>query len=89
MTSDGNILSHPNVKNVGKHVRELLGETPSFSSKLNELNDKNIVSFIPIKGIESVDWYVGVVLDREKAYEPMVNARNTAIIVVIVSVLVC
>jgi methyl-accepting chemotaxis protein len=88
MTSDGNILSHPNVKNVGKNVRELLGETPSFSSKLNELNDKNIVSFIPIKGIESVDWYVGVVLDREKAYEPMVNARNTAIIVVIISLLV-
>ena len=88
MTSDGNILSHPNVKNVGKNVRELLGETPSFSSKLNELNDKNIVSFIPIKGIESVDWYVGVVLDREKAYVPMVNARNTAIIVVIVSLLV-
>jgi methyl-accepting chemotaxis protein len=51
MTSDGNISSHLNVKNVGKNVRELLGETPSFSSKLNELNDKNIVSFIPIKGI--------------------------------------
>jgi methyl-accepting chemotaxis protein len=88
MTSDGNILSHPNVKNVGKSVSELLGETPSFSSKLNEINNNKIVSFIPIKGIESVDWYVGVVLDRDKAYQPMVNARNTAIIVVIVSLLV-
>jgi methyl-accepting chemotaxis protein len=88
MTSDGNILSHPNVKNVGKNVSELLGETPSFSSKLNEINKNKIVSFIPIKGIESVDWYVGVVLDRDKAYQPMVNARNTAIIVVIVSLLV-
>ncbi|NQZ87295.1 MAG: methyl-accepting chemotaxis protein [Colwellia sp.] len=88
MTSDGNILSHPNVKNVGKNVRELLGESPALSIKLNEINNKTIVSFIPIKGIESVDWYVGVVLDKEKAYAPMVNARNTAIIVVIVSLLV-
>jgi methyl-accepting chemotaxis protein len=88
MTSDGNILSHPNVKNVGKNIRELLGDIPSFSSKLNEIDDKTIVSFIPIKGIESVNWYVGVVLDREKAYEPMISARNTAIVVVIVSLLV-
>ncbi|MBA6397157.1 methyl-accepting chemotaxis protein [Colwellia sp. BRX10-4] len=87
MTSKGKILSHPDVKYVDKEVSELLGQTPPFSSDLNEINNNTIVSFIPIKGIDSVNWYVGVVLDSEKAYQPMVNSRNTAIIVVIASLL--
>jgi methyl-accepting chemotaxis protein len=88
MTSEGKILSHPDLNFVNKNVSELLGSKPSFTSELNEINDKTIVSFISIKGIESVDWYVGVVLDREKAYQPMVDARNSAIIVVIVSLVI-
>jgi methyl-accepting chemotaxis protein len=87
VTSKGKILSHPDDKYVDKDVSELLGQTPPFLSDLNEINNKTIVSFIPIKGIESVDWYVGVVLDSEKAYQPMVNSRNIAIVVVIVSLL--
>jgi methyl-accepting chemotaxis protein len=87
MTSKGKILSHPNVKFVNKNVRDLLGSTPDFSTELNEINKQSIVSFIPIKGIDSVNWYVGVVLDKKKAYQPMVNSRNTAIIVVLVSLL--
>jgi len=54
MTSDGNILSHPNVKYVGKNVRELLGKTPAFSSTLNELNDKNIVSLFLLRGLNQL-----------------------------------
>jgi len=88
MTSDGKILSHPEVEFVNKNVRDLLGSKPAFTTDLNEINDDSIVSFIPINGIESVDWYVGVVLDSKKAYQPMIDSRNTAIIVVIVSLLV-
>lgn len=85
VTSKGKILSHPNNKMVNKNVEELLGSRPAFTPKLNELDDKNIVSFVPINGIESVDWYIGVVLDKEKAYQSLVDARSTAIIVGLVS----
>jgi methyl-accepting chemotaxis protein len=88
MTSDGKILSHPEVGFVNKNVQDLLGSRPAFTTELNEINSESIVSFIPISGIESVDWYVGVVLDRKQAYQPMIDTRNTAIIVVIVSLLV-
>ncbi|MEW6990574.1 methyl-accepting chemotaxis protein [Colwelliaceae bacterium 6441] len=88
MTSEGNILSHPDIKMVNKSVEDLLGLRPEFSTKLNEINDKNIVSFVPIKGIDSVNWYVGVILDKEKAYKPLGDARNTAMIVGLVSLLV-
>jgi len=87
MTSEGKILSHPNGKMVNKNIADILGEKPHFNTQLNEFNN-NIVSFIPIKGIDSVDWYVGVMLDREKAYQPLISARNTAIIVGLLSLLI-
>lgn len=88
VTSEGKILSHPQSGYVEKSVNDLLGQKPPFVKELNEIDDKNIVSFVPIKGIESVNWYVGVLLDREKAYQSLVSARNTAIIVGVVSLLV-
>ena len=57
MTSDGKILSHPEVGFVNKNVQDLLGSTPVFTTELNEINSESIVSFIPISGIDSVDWY--------------------------------
>jgi methyl-accepting chemotaxis protein len=88
MSSEGKILSHPDGNMVNKNIADILGTKPAFNSMLNEVNDQHIVSFIPIKGVASVDWYVGVMLDRDKAYQPLVSARNTAIIVVIISLFI-
>ena len=87
VTSEGKILSHPDQSMVDKNINQVLGANVSFNSQLKEF-DNRIVSFIPIKGIASVNWYVGVMLDREKAYQPLVSARNTAIVVGLVSLLV-
>lgn len=88
-TANGKILSHPNSEMINKSVKELLElpTLPAFNSKLSEFGD-NIVSFIPIEGVASAKWYVGVVLDREKAYKPLISSRNSAIIVGIVSLIV-
>ncbi|WP_175573139.1 methyl-accepting chemotaxis protein [Thalassotalea sp. PP2-459] len=88
-TADGKILSHPNSEMINKSVKELLDlpSLPAFNSILHEFGD-NIVSFIPIEGVASVKWYVGVVLDREKAYKPLISSRNSAIIVGIASLII-
>ncbi len=88
VTAEGKILSHPQLKYIDKDIKNLLGSKPRFTPELNEISDDTIVSFIPIEGIESVNWYVGVSLDREKAYQPLVDARNTAFIVGILSLLI-
>ncbi len=88
VTADGKILSHPQESYVEKNITELLGTQPKFVKELNEINDKQIVSFIPITGINSVNWYVGVLLNKEKAYQPLVAARNSAILVAVISLLV-
>ncbi|GLX78230.1 methyl-accepting chemotaxis protein [Thalassotalea insulae] len=88
VTAEGKILSHPQPDFVEKNITELLGVKPKFVKELNEINDQQIVSFIPITGINSVNWYVGVLLNKEKAYKPLVEARNSAILVAVISLLV-
>ena len=88
VTSSGNILSHPNSKMINKNIKSFLGSTPAFTTKLNEIDDDRIVSFVPIKGIDSVNWYVGVLLNKDKAYQPLIAARNTAMVVGVISLLV-
>ena len=87
VTAEGKILSHPQKGMVNKNVRDVLGVSPNRSTELQEVGD-NVVSFIHIEGIASVDWYVGVVLNKDLAYQPLVDSRNYAIIVGIISLLV-
>jgi len=89
LTSKGKIISHPEAKYVDKNIKDLLGFQPKLSRALSEVdNGQNIVSFIPVDGIDSVNWYVGVVLSKEQAYSPLANARNNAIIFGLVSVVI-
>jgi methyl-accepting chemotaxis protein len=37
------------------------------------------VAFIPIEGIDTVKWYVGVVLDKEQAFAPINKARDQSL----------
>ncbi|WDD99424.1 methyl-accepting chemotaxis protein [Thalassomonas actiniarum] len=87
VSDNGKILSHPQKQYLDKNIDTLFGYQPSFSRELVEIPEKEqIVSFIPVEGISSVKWYVGVVLDRDKAYAPMVTARNNAILSGFISV---
>ncbi len=88
MSAEGKILSHPDSNMVNRNIADILGVKPAFTTKLNEVNEQHIVSFIQITGVPSVDWYVGVMLDRDKAYQRLSTARNTAIIVGVISVLI-
>ncbi|GLX86296.1 methyl-accepting chemotaxis protein PctA [Thalassotalea loyana] len=89
MTQDGKVLSHPNQKMVDQHFSKIFGTTPALTSELIELEDgERIVSFIQIKGIESVTWYLGVVLDKEKAFQPLSQAKTSAIVFGLISVII-
>ncbi|GLX80788.1 methyl-accepting chemotaxis protein [Thalassotalea eurytherma] len=89
MTAEGKVLSHPNTKMVDQHFSKLFGMTPVLTAQLTELEGKNqIVSFIRIEGIESVTWYLGVVLDKDKAYQPLADARTQAMIFGVIAVII-
>ncbi|MAG75908.1 MAG: chemotaxis protein [Colwelliaceae bacterium] len=88
VTDEGKILSHPDSQYVDKTTRDLLGFSPALTSEFIDVDESNqIVSFIPVKGISSVNWYLGVVLDQDKAYAPLAEARNDALIFGLISVI--
>lgn len=83
VTADGKILSHPDSQWADKHLDDFLGQSITISDTLREyeLDGKtSLVSFIPIEGIQSVNWYLGVVLDKDKANAPLNASRNQSML---------
>lgn len=90
LTQEGTILSHPDKQWASKNVRELLGKSAPLTTSLNEytINDEaKLVSFMKIDGIESVDWYLGVVLDKNQAYASLSELKWNAFISGLIAVI--
>ncbi len=90
LDSQGNILVHPNLDLTNQPITAFLGNQ---SFEMNErlqnvsIDDaEKLIAFYPIEGIESVDWTLGVVLDKDKAYAPLRGFRNTAILFSLIGV---
>ncbi|WP_181902275.1 methyl-accepting chemotaxis protein [Thalassotalea euphylliae] len=88
VTEQGKILSHPDAQYIDKNISDLLGYDASLSSQLMDVDERNqIIAFMPVEGISSVNWYLGVVLDQDKAYAPLASARMSAIVFGLISVI--
>ncbi|MFI8621255.1 methyl-accepting chemotaxis protein [Marinomonas sp. NPDC078689] len=73
MTKAGTIISHPNANLNGKPVSKLLKEgEPALSNHLEEqhlLDGTPVyVSFSSVPNLYGADWYVGVVLNKDKLF---------------------
>jgi methyl-accepting chemotaxis protein len=88
---NGKVLVHPDPGLVGKTITDIFKDSMiSTHSKMQEVfqgGKQQIVSFTPIAGIPSVKWYIGIAIDKEKAYSPLVQFRKTAITVTIVAII--
>ena len=90
VSGDGKVLVHPDSQRVMKSLRDIYPQnTPSLDSRYVEvrLDDSNrILSFSPVKGLPSVQWHVGISLDRDKAYAALTSFRTTALVATIAAV---
>lgn len=73
MTKEGEIISHPKASLNGKPVSSLLKEgRPKLSNHLEEqhlLDGTPVyVSFSSVPNLNGADWYIGVVLDKDKLF---------------------
>lgn len=46
------------------------------------------MSFTPITGLPSADWYIGLSIDKDKAYAPLSQFRSSAMVAVLIAVTV-
>ncbi|WP_324741202.1 methyl-accepting chemotaxis protein [Pseudomonas veronii] len=89
--NEGQILIHPDQKIIMKHLSDAYTTPPTITSDLIsevEYNGrKQIISFSHVNGLPSVNWYIGLAVDKEEAYRSLTELRGTAVITTLISVL--
>ncbi|WP_338920414.1 methyl-accepting chemotaxis protein [Pseudomonas silesiensis] len=90
VSSDGKILVHPDKTLVMKTLSEAFPDsTPRISSDFSEVQvngQTRIVTFTQIKGLPSVNWYIGLSVDKDKAFSMLTEFRASAVIATLIAV---
>jgi len=90
ISADGKILVHPDKNLVMKTLKDVYPQdTPKISSELSEITvdgKPRIVTFTQIKGLSSVNWYIGLSVDKNKAFAMLSEFRTSAIIATLTAV---
>ncbi|ATC97238.1 methyl-accepting chemotaxis protein [Pseudoalteromonas tunicata] len=90
VNDQNNILIHPNTKFNNKALADLLGENIPLNNQFVEhaVEDADkLISFVKINGINNVNWYLGVVIDKDIAYSSVDSFRNMAAVYMLVGVI--
>ena len=90
VSSDGKILVHPDKALVMKTLSEAYpNNTPRISRDFSEVEvdgKTRIVTFTPIKGLPSVNWYIGLSVDKDKAFSMLTKFRASAVVATLIAV---
>jgi methyl-accepting chemotaxis protein len=90
VSADGKILVHPDKALVMKSLKEAYPQdTPRISGDFSEVTvdgKTRIVTFAPIKGLPSVNWYIGLSVDKDQAFAMLSQFRTSAVIATVIAV---
>jgi len=90
VSADGKVLVHPDKNLVMKNLKDIYPQnTPRISSEFSEAQldgDTRILTFTPVKGLPSVNWHIGLSIDKDKAYAMLTEFRASAIIATVIAV---
>ncbi|MBH0041085.1 methyl-accepting chemotaxis protein [Pseudoalteromonas sp. SWXJZ10B] len=90
LDNKGQVLSHPNAKLNLKNTSDIFGTNTPLQSEFTqyEINgESKLISFTKISGIENVDWYLGVVIDKDRAYMSVSTFGQTAAVFMVIGII--
>ncbi|WP_085902384.1 methyl-accepting chemotaxis protein [Kiloniella majae] len=91
VNDQGTVLIHPDKQWTLKPVGEVYPEeTPELSTDMQnfaEGSSNQIFAFFKVEGLPSVNWYLGLAIDRDAAFENLSNFRVTSIITAVIAVM--
>ena len=90
LDNKGQVLSHPNAQLNLKNTSDIFGTNTPLQSEFTqyEINgESKLISFTKISGIKNVDWYLGVVIDKDKAYASVSNFGQTAAVFMVIGII--
>ncbi|GAB7530823.1 methyl-accepting chemotaxis protein PctA [Pseudomonas sp. 3A(2025)] len=92
VSKEGKILVHPDKAMIGKTLADLfMGQAPALADRLSEATTADgdkLTLFMPIKGLPSQNWYIGIALDKPVVLASLAGFRQSAIIATVIAVLV-
>ena len=90
VSSDGQIIVSPDKDQVMKNLKDIYpASTLRIEKGIQEVTlngHERIISFTPVTGLPSADWYIGQSIDKEKAYAPLSKFRTSALIAMFIAV---
>jgi methyl-accepting chemotaxis protein len=79
ISSDGQIISHPDVAYNGKQAHAFFGSSLDFrSTEFKDVDVNGKTWMTKFSKVQGVDWYLGVALDKEQAHAVTTSLRNQA-----------
>ena len=92
VNDQGKVLVHPDQQMVMKSLSDLFPQrTPKLSGELTEVEadgQTRLLTFTPIKGLPSANWYIGLSVDKDKAFAMLSTFRTSAVIATTVAVVI-
>ena len=89
VSRDGTILVHPDSSLQMKTLSEVYPQnTPKIERRLSEASldgQPRLLTFVPVQGLPGADWYVGLSVDRDKAFASLTHFRYSALTAVLVA----
>lgn len=75
---EGTIISHPEAEMNGKNMTEFLGSV-SISNQIKLIDYQEKPTYLSFTPIDSQEWFIGVILDYEKAHTSVYELRTSAV----------
>jgi len=89
VNDQGKILVHPDKDLVMKSLSDLFPQrTPKLTGELTEVQSEGqtrLLTFSPITGLPSANWYIGLSVDKDKAFSMLSTFRTSAVIATVVA----
>ncbi|KAF0253939.1 methyl-accepting chemotaxis protein [Pseudomonas putida] len=92
INDQGKVLVHPDKDLVMKSLSDLFPQhTPKLTGELTEVQSDGqarLLTFTPITGLPSANWYIGLSVDKDKAFSMLSTFRTSAVIATVVAVVI-
>ncbi|KPA98639.1 methyl-accepting chemotaxis protein [Pseudomonas asplenii] len=90
VSGDGQVIVSPDKDQVMKNLKDIYpGSALRIAKGIQEVTlngQERILSFTPVVGLPSADWYIGLSIDKDKAYAPLSKFRTSALIAMFIAV---
>lgn len=88
----GNIITHPNAQLNGKSTGAIYNTPPKNATELLEIEHEGInklIYFYPMKQEFGMDWYLGVLLEKDKVYQSLTYLTKQNILFSLIGIALC